>query len=92
MPQVLIEFFSEEIPARMQERARQDLKSLFIKLLTEHRLSASSVETYVTPRRLVVVAEDVPTVQPSVVDERRGPRVDAPASALDGFLASCGLT
>ena len=88
MPELLIELFSEEIPARMQDQARADLARLVKAGLEEAGLSPSSVRTFATPRRLVLVANDVPTTQPDRTIEKRGPRVDAPQQAKDGFLAS----
>jgi glycyl-tRNA synthetase beta chain len=86
MPELLIELFSEEIPARMQRQAIIDLQTLLTDKLAAHGLSASTVKAYATPRRLVCVAQDVPERQQDIHEERRGPRVGAPQAALTGFL------
>lgn len=91
MADFLLELFSEEIPARMQPKAAEDLKRLFVEKLDESGLVAAEVEAYVTPRRLALVARSLPAATPDVTEERRGPRADAPAQAVDGFLKSTGL-
>lgn len=91
MPEFLLEILSEEIPARMQAKAAQDLARLIGDGLTAGGLTVDALRTYVTPRRLVLVAEGVPSASADVSEERRGPRVDAPQQALDGFLKSTGL-
>ena len=91
MSELLIEFFCEEIPSRMQRKAAEDLSQMLTSQLTNCGLSFGNLQTYVTPRRLTVVATDIPTVQEAVSLERRGPRIDAPAAALEGFVASTGL-
>ena len=91
MPELLIELFSEEIPARMQSRAAEDLKRLMSEKLTAASLGFTQARTYVTPRRLVLVAEGLPERQPDVSEERRGPRVGAPEQAIHGFLKGAGL-
>lgn len=90
MAELLIELFSEEIPARMQDQAREDLARLVGDGLKAADLPASAIRTYATPRRLVLVADGVAQRQPDRVVERRGPRVDAPDAARQGFLASLG--
>jgi glycyl-tRNA synthetase beta chain len=92
MTELLLELLSEEIPARMQRRAIQDLTGLLRDKLVAAELPAGRVRGYVTPRRLAVVAEGVPRTQPDRTEERRGPRVGAPQSAIDGFLRSAGFT
>lgn len=92
MSDVLFELLCEEIPARMQRRAADDLKSLFIERLEKQELHATIVETYVTPRRLALYATGLEAQQRDMMEERRGPRVDAPQAAIEGFLASTGLT
>lgn len=92
MAELLLEFFSEEIPARMQAAAEADLKRMLLKELDEARLTYGTVTTYSTPRRLTIVVDDMPTAQPDLKEERRGPRADAPAQAIEGFLRGCGLT
>ena len=92
MAELLLEILSEEIPARMQARAAEDLKRLVGEGLAKAGLAAERIETFVTPRRLALVANGLPAKQPDVSEERRGPRVDAPAQAIEGFLRSTGLT
>jgi len=91
MAELLIELFSEEIPARMQTRAADDLKRLVTDGLKGAGLSFDSAEAYATPRRLALVVGGLPEKQPDLCEERRGPRVDAPEKAIKGFLASVGL-
>ena len=88
MPELLLELFSEEIPARMQARAGADLERLMAAALKEARLDFSRMEAYATPRRLALVVEGVPERQPDLTEERRGPRVDAPEKAIEGFRRS----
>ncbi|MGV6812359.1 MAG: glycine--tRNA ligase subunit beta [Brevirhabdus sp.] len=92
MPDLLLELFSEEIPARMQARAAADLKKLVTDGLVEAGLTYASAGAFSTPRRLVLVIEDMLAESPTQVEERKGPRVDAPEKALDGFLRATGLT
>jgi len=87
----LLELLSEEIPARMQARAAADLARLFEAEIGEAGLKAESVETYVTPRRLALVARGLPTDTESVSEEIKGPRSSAPPQALEGFLRKTGL-
>lgn len=91
MAEFLLELFSEEIPARMQGRAAQDLKRLVSEKLEAAQLKPGAMTAFVTPRRLVLVAEDLPAVQPDISEQRRGPRVGAPDPALDGFAKSAGV-
>ncbi|MCW9039276.1 MAG: glycine--tRNA ligase subunit beta, partial [Rhodospirillales bacterium] len=92
MAELLIELFSEEIPARMQGRATDDLKRLVCEGLKGAGLEFTKAESYVTPRRLVLVIDGLPEASPDISEERRGPRADAPEKALQGFLGSTGLT
>ncbi len=92
MPDLLLELLTEEIPARMQGLAARELKRLTEIILHEINLTFTSVETYVTPRRLTLSVSGLPKVQPGSVEERRGPRVGAPEQAMRGFLKSAGLT
>lgn len=92
MADLLIELFSEEIPARMQAKAREDLKSLITNGLVEAGLTYASAGAFSTPRRLVLSVEGLTTESKPVREERKGPRTDAPAAALEGFLRSTGLT
>lgn len=88
MPELLIEILSEEIPARMQARAADDLKRLVTAGLKEAGLEFSSADAYVTPRRLALVVDGVPEKQPDVSEEKRGPNVNAPEQAVNGFKGS----
>jgi glycyl-tRNA synthetase beta chain len=92
MAELLLELLSEEIPARMQGRAAEDLQRLVTDKLKELGLEFSAARGYVTPRRLALVVEGLPEQQPDVSEERRGPRTDAPEKAIQGFLSSTGLT
>ena len=92
MPDLLLELFSEEIPARMQARARDDLRRLVTDGLVEAGLTYASAGTFSTPRRLVLTLEGLSAQSRPVREERKGPRTDAPEAALEGFLRSTGLT
>jgi glycyl-tRNA synthetase beta chain len=92
MPNLLIELFSEEIPARMQARAAADLKKLVTDGLVEAGLTYASAGAFSTPRRLVLSVEDLLARSPDRREERKGPRADAPEKAVAGFLRSTGLT
>ena len=91
MPELLLEILSEEIPARMQARAAEDLQRLVTGGLKDAGLDYDDVHAYATPRRLALVVDGLPEKQPDIRDERRGPRVDAPDKAIQGFLSSAGL-
>ncbi len=88
MPELLLELFSEEIPARMQRRASEDLKRLVTGGLKSAGLKFTSAKAYATPRRLVLIVDGLPVKQPDVREERRGPRADAPEKAINGFKGS----
>jgi glycyl-tRNA synthetase beta chain len=92
MPQFLLELFSEEIPARMQKRAAEDLKKLLMDALSKAGFLPGGMETFSAPRRLVAVVEGLPERTADVREERKGPKVDAPAQAIEGFLRGAGLT
>lgn len=92
MPDLLLELFSEEIPARMQAQAAKDLERLVIGALSDRGLLFEAVRAFAGPRRLTLAISGLPVKQPDVKDERKGPRVDAPQKALDGFLRSAGVT
>ncbi len=92
MAELLIELFSEEIPARMQDRAAADLKRLVCAGLDEAGLAYDRAEAFATPRRLALVVDGLPEKQPDSRIERKGPRVGAPEKAVQGFLKSVGLT
>ena len=85
--ELLLELLSEEIPARMQRRAIEDLTRLLRDKLAGAEFAAADIRGYVTPRRLVVIADGIPPTQPDRTEERRGPRVGAPQAAIDGFCA-----
>ncbi len=91
MPELLLELFSEEIPARMQARAAEDFARLVTAGLKAAGLSFGKVEKFVAPRRVGLAVADVPAARADVREERRGPRVGAPEQALQGFLKSVGL-
>ncbi len=88
MAELLLELFSEEIPAGMQPRARRDLERLLRALLEERHLAFAEMRSWATPRRLGIAVSGLPERQPDRVSERRGPRVDAPEKARLGFLRS----
>ncbi|MGB0748218.1 MAG: glycine--tRNA ligase subunit beta [Magnetospiraceae bacterium] len=92
MADLLLELFSEEIPARMQARAAEDLRRLVTDGLKDAGLTFATAESYVTPRRLLLSVTDIPDAQPDRREEARGPRADAPQKAIDGFLKSKGLS
>jgi glycyl-tRNA synthetase beta chain len=88
---LLLELLSEEIPARMQARAAQDLQRLLADRLTAMGLAHAGTRGFAGPRRLVAVIDGLPRVRPDVEEERRGPRVGAPDNAVQGFLKAAGL-
>lgn len=91
--QMLLELFSEEIPARMQAAAAEALEKLVVDGLTKAGLKDGlTTRTAVTPRRLVLVVDGLPAAQPDVSEERKGPRADAPEKAMQGFLTANGVT
>ncbi len=92
MAELLLELFGEEIPARMQARAADDLKRLVCDGLKAAELSFDEAAAYVTPRRLILHITGLPTAQPDVREEKRGPKVDAPEKAIAGFLRGNGLS
>ena len=91
MPQLLVELFSEEIPARMQAQAARDLERMARERLAAEGLLPEALTTFAGPRRLTLVAEGLPATQPERHEERKGPRVGAPDQAIEGFLRSTGL-
>ena len=91
MPELLLELFSEEIPARMQARAAEDLRRLIADGLKAQGLEAGEAKAFATPRRLTLVIEGVPANSPDLSEERKGPRVNAPEQAIAGFVKSAGL-
>jgi glycyl-tRNA synthetase beta chain len=91
MPDLLLELFSEEIPARMQQKAAEDLKRIVTERLVDAGLGYEGARAFVTPRRLALAVEGLPARQPDLHEEKRGPRVGAPEQAIAGFLKSAGL-
>jgi glycyl-tRNA synthetase beta chain len=89
---LLIELFSEEIPARMQARAADDLKKLMTDGMVEAGLTYASAAAFATPRRLCLTVEGLLDASPRTVEERKGPKADAPEKAIEGFLRGAGLT
>ncbi len=92
MPELLLELFSEEIPARMQGRAAEDLKRLVTEKLKLSSIEFASAQSYVTPRRLTLFVDGLPGERPATTEEKKGPRVGSPDQAIQGFLRSVGLT
>jgi glycyl-tRNA synthetase beta chain len=92
MAELLLELFSEEIPARMQVRAAEDLKKLITDGLVDAGLTYEGAEAHVTPRRLALCVSGLGTATPDIREERKGPRTDAPEQAIQGFLKSAGVT
>src|ERR687894_2736517 len=91
MPDLLLELLSEEIPARMQRRAADDLRRLVTDALVERGFLYEGAKAFATPRRLALHVAGLPLRGEDVREERRGPRVGAPDKAVDGFLKSAGL-
>ncbi|QFT60413.1 Glycine--tRNA ligase beta subunit [Sulfitobacter sp. THAF37] len=92
MPDLLIELFSEEIPARMQSRAAADLQKLVTDGLVEAGLTYAHAAAFSTPRRLTLAVEGMLGASPRTVEERKGPKADAPEKAVEGFLRGAGVT
>ena len=92
MPQLLLELFSEEIPARMQAGAARDLERMARDGLAKHELAFESVRTFAGPRRLTLVVDGLPAATPDRAEELKGPKASAPPQALEGFLRKTGLT
>src|SRR5690242_4048850 len=91
MPDLLLELFSEEIPARMQARAAEDLRKLITDKLVNAGLVYEGAKAFATPRRLALTVHGIPVRQPDLKEERKGPKVGAPEQALAGFLRAAGL-
>lgn len=91
MSELLLELFSEEIPARLQVRAAEDLRRLMVDGLKAKGLEVGEARAFATPRRLALVIADVPKKSPAVSEEKKGPRVGAPEQAIAGFLKGAGL-
>jgi glycyl-tRNA synthetase beta chain len=91
VPDLLLELFSEEIPARMQARATEDLQKLVTGRLVDAGLTYEGAKGFVTPRRLALAVHGLPARQPDLREEKKGPRVGAPDKAIEGFVKSAGL-
>jgi glycyl-tRNA synthetase beta chain len=91
MPDLLLELFSEEIPARMQARAADDLRKLVTNRLVDAGLLYDGAKAFDTPRLLAHAVQGVPVKQPDLKEEKKGPRVGAPENAIQGFLKAAGL-
>jgi glycyl-tRNA synthetase beta chain len=91
MPDLLLEFLSEEIPARMQARAAEDLRKMVTDRLIAAGLAYEGAKGFATPRRLALSVHGVPARQPDIKEEKKGPRVGAPENAIAGFLKAAGL-
>jgi glycyl-tRNA synthetase beta chain len=92
MTDFLLELRSEEIPARMQDKAREDLARLFIAELDKVGLKAAEIITFATPRRLALIVKGLPLETEAVSEETKGPKAGAPPQAMEGFLRKVGLT
>ncbi|HXJ03090.1 MAG TPA: glycine--tRNA ligase subunit beta [Micropepsaceae bacterium] len=91
MPDLLLELFSEEIPARMQAQAAKDLERLVVGALSDRGLLFEAARGFAGPRRLTLAIQGLPVKQPDVSEEKKGPRVGAPEKAIEGFLKSAGV-
>src|SRR4026207_91927 len=92
MPDLLLEFFSEEIPARMQARAAEDFKKLVTDKLVAAGLTYDGAKAFATPRRLALAVAGIPVRQPDIKEEKEGPGGGAPEQAVGGFLKGAGFT
>src|SRR3569833_3722114 len=92
MPDLLLELFSEEIPARMQAGAARNLERLVVGALSDRGLLFEGIKAFAGPRRLTLAVSDLPAKQADVREEVKGPKIDAPQAAIDGFLKKTGLT
>lgn len=92
MPELLLELFSEEIPARFQRRAADDLKKAVTNALVDADLVYEGAKAFVTPRRLALTVSGLPARSPDTREEKKGPKVGAPQPAIDGFLRAAGLS
>ena len=91
MPELLLELFSEEIPARMQAKAAEDLRKMVTDKLVAEGLVYEGAKAFVTPRRLALTVHGIPARQPDLKQERKGPKLGAPDAAVQGFLKAAGL-
>ena len=91
MSELLLELLSEEIPARLQGRAADDLRRLVSDALAAQGLKAGEAKAFATPRRLTLVIDGMPAHSPAISEEKKGPRVGAPDAAIAGFLKGAGF-
>src|ERR1700744_2763267 len=91
MPDLLFEIFSEEIPARMQAKAADDLRRMVTDKLVAEGLVYEGAKAFATPRRLALTVHGIPARQPDLTEERRRPRVGGPDAVVPGFLKATGL-
>ena len=91
MPDLLLELFSEEIPARMQAKAADDLRRMVTDKLVAEGLVYEGAKAFATPRRLALTVHGIPARQSDLKTERRGPKIGAPDAAVQGFLKATGL-
>ncbi|RYX94920.1 MAG: glycine--tRNA ligase subunit beta, partial [Bradyrhizobiaceae bacterium] len=91
MPDLLLELFSEEIPARMQAKAAEDLRRMVTDKLVDAGLVYEGAKAFATPRRLALTVHGIPARQPDLKQERKGPRVGGAEAAIAGFLKATGL-
>lgn len=91
MSELLLEVLCEEIPARMQAKAAEDLKALVLKGIEAQGLAHTTASAHVTPRRLTLIVEGLPRQSPDIEEEKKGPKLDAPEAAIAGFLKANGL-
>src|SRR3954466_13677844 len=91
MPDLLLELFSEEIPARMQAKAADDLRRMVTEKLVAEGLVYEGAKAFATPRRLTLTVHGIPARQSDLKQERRGPKIGAPDAAVQGFLKAAGL-
>lgn len=92
MPELLLELFSEEIPARLQRRAAEDLKKAVTNALVDAGLVYEGARAFATPRRLALTVTGVPARSPDTREEKKGPKIGAPQPAIDGFVRAAGLS
>src|SRR5258708_31488243 len=92
MPDLLLELFSEEIPARMQVQASKDLERLIVGALSDRGFLFEAARAFAGPRRQTLAINGLPVKQPDVSEEKKGPRVGAPEKAVEGFLKSAGIS
>ena len=91
MSDLIIEFYSEEIPSRMQKKASIDLKNIFVSGLSSAGLNYGNLETFVTPRRLTIIIKELADTSNSYFEEKRGPRVGSSEKAILGFARSLNI-